>query len=172
MQILLPEQDLPKGETFDVVCGGVLASTFDVSLDADSVAPRAPTGRVSREYEQDGSCGEDGMDTAVLEVEPTGEILAMDWCRTATLDAKALTGQAALFQDREPIEVSVEDCTEFRFAAFDLAGNFSDWGEELEVGGCSVAAVAPSPLSPSAAWMAATFAAWMTARRRRSRTQR
>jgi MYXO-CTERM domain-containing protein len=186
--VLHPDALLEEGSTYEVTgCfgDGTLVTTFTVTAGPDTEPPPAPTFSASNPESSSGgfsSCG--SYEYVPLVVDKKDVLLALDIAGRTTLDPKAVSGDVAylFFPTQSPIVGSMTcgpstwdfetegEAIDTRLGAFDLAGNFSGWGEEEAIdSGCSceVAGANSSPANGCA--LAGLGLAALALVRRRSR---
>ena len=136
--------------------------TTGAGPDHEPPAPPVEVGREIYHHRADNSSCGDPEHFAALTVAGDAAIYLLDAGDGATLDPAALTGEVAELSARDELYLGSTVCTgdnfpggasrradtTIRYAALDLAGNFSGWPEpsDLSLGACSVAARSPSGL--------------------------
>jgi MYXO-CTERM domain-containing protein len=187
--VLHPDAALEEGSTYEVLgCleANTPISTFTVTGGPDTEPPPAPSFSASNPESGSGdfsSCG--SYEYVPLVVDKKDRLLALDIAARTTLDPKAVSGDVAylFFPTQSPI-VGSKTCgpsswdfetdgeaVNTRLGAFDLAGNFSGWGEAetIDTGcGCEVAGANSRPANGYALAGLALAALALVRRRLRS----
>lgn len=160
--VFVPAADLTPGESYQVVVGSEVLSTFSVGGGRDETPPQVPSIVSQDNIHESGnvsSCGE--AHYANLGIRHDGVLALMDREEESTLDATLPAGTLTELVVRDTVTLGDAPCatsweeakrgskTQVRFSAFDLAGNFSGWSQDETVrigaeSGCSTVAGSPA----------------------------
>ncbi len=170
--VLAPAADLDAGAAYEVRVDDEVIGSFVAGAEADDAPPEVP-GELEREATSSArvpgmanSCGP--TDVVTLDLEPTGHVLIASLQGEDTVDVEAIDGEAADVSLDGLLRIGSAGCTwswtdaapgastGVRWGAFDLAGNFSGWSDEVTVtvppAGCTCSSVG-SPASGLAGLM-------------------
>jgi len=151
-KVFEPASPLDVGGSYEIHCitkaATELVSNFTVAAGPDTTPPAAPTvtiGQKNAGGSTSDSCGE--YEYTSMLVAHAGDVVVLDVAGKATLDAQSLGGTVVdQFYPGESYHVGGAPCKSLnwdfeangdapgvRFAAFDLAGNFSGWSAAMSV---------------------------------------